>query len=843
MRHSEPHTAPPTQASGPSKGFDFTLMDTTSLDENGDLMKVAPPKGLFSHDLSFSVDHQAFVDESAIADMSNLDRLKQFAHGTGPGAQGAAASHGDRKNEDLPPSVLSNGNSLAIIVDVDEALGILPNRLKDAITIRISGKVMVPDVDLQSLQNTRLTVLTASECQETSTLSGGVEFQLADAARRAEEERQVRQDAELAKAREEAGRAEEERHGRQDGELAKTKAEAARVMAAQQERDTVQHDVQSVLPGSSRQQIPRNHSSDSSIVQKHTRISPSTPPVDIDNVDTPVRNPPVLLRHASAEEDAGDETVLQQDLDGLSPTATPKPAPVAMPAKDISTNSPRADGVSTSGLSSPLHAPLAPKLARAIRKHSLSRGSLGTPPPASPSVTAGSQVGSEGSGQSLGSGQKRADWLAANQASVVGLGLKGNGQGGAAGAEPLADWTMQDISTSMVGDQSLSHAALPYTVHEAKVELVPTLRNSGGKEGEEVRMVRKLICPAWPRADLEGRIVPVPNVTLIMADTDEILSVWCDHARLKWEKVEPKSDEAVELDPGVVRIRVELPASLRNARSSTDSWKLEVRVASPWSSDHATTLRAGGSVEVDIPLLDCAIGTLELHVCKPSDAWPRPVVESDGFRTQRPTDVKAYFTQDDVQSSRPLKAKISYVRDSILKAQKQSGAKISAVTILLAVVVLLLAVGIVNSANLRPSSTQRKSSYPTHLGTLARHSTLQTQTSGIMAAPSSSYGYVASQPREDGGDDSKVQDRHSDTMQNVFKTETSDIPAAKVDDRFGNIDQSVASDAGDEQNIDDADDAVADGKNYLHALDGTGQTLWQRMLDSFFGLFRRMWTP
>ncbi|KAK0532209.1 hypothetical protein OC834_002696 [Tilletia horrida] len=646
-------------------------IDTTMLDDNGDLMAVAPPKGLFNHDLSFSVDHQAFLDESAIADLSSMDRIKQMASGPtgaaafgnahdGPNANGADSHPTSSANEDLPQDTLNSQNCVAVLIDVDEALGVLPSRLKDTITFRLEGTAIIDNLvdstGAATLPMIEFSAPAALTCRSRSIVSP----QLQEAV-----------DAQLAHAK----KAEKER----------AKVESAAKEAHFRYAQMTSGDATPTNPfASGRQSNVRNLSSES--IQTPIKHSMALG-AELDPLATPTRQSSQRSR-AAPSRDAGDMTInLAREVHKSSAppqVSQPKPRSPQLDSSADSVTSTRKSSTSTRstadlpGLASPINAPLDPNLARALRKRAASddrSGFVGSGPnageprmPSSPPQLNVPRVsyGSDESVGSMGSGQKRADWQASAGASISSSSAGANNRSAPFGAHAAvgpaaADWTVQDLSASMVGDQSMSHGTLPYTVHNALVEIVPTLRRSSaaqdpsnGSKGpvEEVRLVRKLICPTWPRAELDGRLVLVPSVTLLMRDSDEVVSVWCEHGRLKWVQLSkeemsvlPEATKKTTTDADVVAVRVELPASLRNyssgaggsGRSGADQCKLEVRIASAWSVDDAARLRRGEAVEVDVPVLDCAVGTFDLHFCKPSDGHVEALARQATTHSQHET--------------------------------------------------------------------------------------------------------------------------------------------------------------------------------------------------------------
>ncbi|KAK0563163.1 hypothetical protein OC844_002346 [Tilletia horrida] len=852
-------------------------IDTTMLDDNGDLMAVAPPKGLFNHDLSFSVDHQAFLDESAIADLSSMDRIKQMASGpTGaaafanahdtPNANGADSHPTSSANEDLPQDTLNSQNCVAVLIDVDEALGVLPSRLKDTITFRLEGTAIIDNLvdstGAATLPMIEFSAPAALTCRSRSIVSP----QLQEAV-----------DAQLAHAK----KAEKER----------AKVESAAKEAHFRYAQMTSGDATPTNPfASGRQSNVRNLSSES--IQTPIKHSIALG-AELDPLATPTRQSSQRSR-AAPSRDAGDMTInLAREVHESSPppqVSQPKPRSPQLDSSADSVTSARKSSTSTRstadlpGLASPINAPLDPNLARALRKRAASddrSGFVGSGPnagePRMPSSPPQLNVprmsyGSDESVGSMGSGQKRADWQASAGASTSSSSAGANNRSAPFGAHAAvgpaaADWTVQDLSASMVGDQSLSHGTLPYTVHNALVEIVPTLRRSSaaqdpsnGSKGpvEEVRLVRKLICPTWPRAELDGRLVLVPSVTLLMRDSEEVVSVWCEHGRLKWVQLSkeemsvlPEATKKTTTDADVVAVRVELPASLRNyssgaggsGRSGADQCKLEVRIASAWSVDDAARLRRGEAVEVDVPVLDCAVGTFDLHFCKPSDAWPRPAAFVDGFRTQRPTDVKAYLTQDDVHGGQPLQARLRYgpERSSALVFHEMEVSR----KLLWAAIVALLAMVIFAMLVSSPSTHRLPlPGFPGHVEALARQATTHSQHETLVPGSNGSAG------KGHGSHTSPFEPRPTSQQQVDSAASEADGPLAQPTkdgaqtaepesvhrkDVFGDEDE-------DDGHDDDADAAEYDDRTAAHhSLASPDQhlpALWQRMLDSLFGLFK-----
>ncbi|KAE8259994.1 hypothetical protein A4X13_0g650 [Tilletia indica] len=839
--------APASTAASSSKAtennnFDMGLLDTTMLDDNGDLMQVAPPKGLFNHDMSFSVDHQAFVDESAISDISTLERVKQMAGGGGNGQPGELKKP-VKGNDDLPAGLLTDQNSFAVVIDVDEALGVTPSRLKDNITLRFEGKISVPHLSAIPLQNLNFAIPTATQAQTRSTVAQQLQRQVdeEDAAERVvrDEEREAKLKSEREQEKS-ASKIEQSGSGFTIGQRASTRSMSSESI-----------------------QTPVKHSAPPSYF----------PPSAVDPLSTPTRKKSVRSNTVGSSSEVGDTTAIQPQEGLMRPPERPS---IHQRKSSHSTSDPREVTEAEAqepGLASPLHAPLAPNLARALRKRAASedRGSPNpaaprTPGPSSPpnlGVPRASFGGSDESVGSYGSGHKRAEWptvlstgtasASAPPSAAILAAAAGPGAGVGDRSVAAADWTMQDLSGSAVGDQSLSHGTLPYTLHEATVEVVPTLRRLSAALEEEMRMVKKVMVPAWPRAELDGRSVPVPSVSLIMSKGDEVVSVWCDHGRLRWMQLTDEEAGAErDLSKGAVLVKVELPASLRNARSSSDQCKLEIRVASGWSRGDAAMLRKGEAVEVQIPVLDCAMGTLDLRFCKPSDAWPTPVGQVEGFRTQRPADVKAYLTSDDVQASSPLKAQIRFPsKDQPLTTVRRQPSLLPRYAIVLSIMALILAFMAYAVPLLKQSTSPVPlPGFPNHLGTLARNTWAETQTGragvkGGRATTSSSPASASTtasttsfpQQQQEQGSDSSPTTASAPSVPDVAaaaKSPTSDpTPIAEMSDA-SNKDESAIID--DDESYEHDNDLT-----YLYSLSGS-TTLWQRWLESFFGLFRWMRT-
>ncbi|KAE8206181.1 hypothetical protein A4X06_0g378 [Tilletia controversa] len=815
--------------SPPTNTLDLGMLDTTILDDNGDLMQVAPPKGLFNHDLSFSVDHQAFVDESAISDMSTLEKVKQLAGGVnGAGAPGSELSNPGRGNDDLPKGLLADPNSFAVVVDVDETLGVLPSRLKDNITLQFEGKICVAHLDAAQLQDIKFAMPSASHAQTRSTIAQQLQ-RLIDDEEQEGEALQIERD--------------------QDRQ-AKLKAKS------QQQESSNRPELQGGAAfANGRRAGPRSLSSESiSTPTKHS-TAPSYFPSSVDDpMGTPTRKKLSRTNTAGSSSEVGDTTVIHP---AAGPSKPPE-RPVAHQRKSsYAATSPQVheeelEQEQEPGLASPLHAPLVPNLARALRKRATSderstsvasvpktAGTPSPPPLGVPRTRVGSSDESVGS---YGSGHKRGEWPAVLSAGTA------SGSSRLLAAAVVADqsiapadWTMQDLSGSVVGDQSLSHGVLPYTLHEATVEVVPTLRRM--QDEEEVRMVKKVMVPAWPRAELDGRSVLVPSVALIMNEGAEVVSVWCDHGRLRWMRLSAEDpDVDRDLEKGAVLIKVELPASLRNARSSSsDQCKLEIRIASAWSGEDAAKLRKGDAVLVEIPVLDCAVGTLDLRFCKPSDAWTTPVGQLDGFRTQRPADVKAYLTSDDVQSTRPLKAQLRFPprAKASLSVRRQSSL-LPRYALVLSVMALILAFMAYVVPTLKASKSIHVPGFPTHLESLARGTRAQTQTKRGAKGDSVPSMTTASTPSAlwHHPEASEAPTAASIPAVHAAAAEASVLDGFKLTEAsermtFISQETTVEDDAATiDDNYDDQDN------DSLDAL--TSTTLWQRWLDSFFGLFKWM---
>jgi len=373
--------------------------------------------------------------------------------------------------------------------------------------------------------------------------------------------------------------------------------------------------------------------------------------------------------------------------------------------------------------------------------------------------------------------------------------------------------------------------------------------------------VKKVICPAWPRAELEGRLLPVPSVALIMPEADEVVSVWCDHGRLKWTTV--GADEAdFDLSAGSVLVRVELPASLRNSRTQ-DACKLEVRIASQWSASDARKLKDGKPVSVQIPVLNCAVGTMDLRFGKPADGWPIPDVQVKDFRTQRPADVKAYLSCDEVHTQRPIEAQLRFNKSDPTPSPalhaapppsqpKQSDRGSTRYHIVIAVLVLLLAtvsyqLTALQGSSLSTSRITRPAKFAPHLGRLARESGRSTTVA--MSPPgertTSAHASKAQEtPRDFDGPSTKTavvpSDQTAAAQPSSGANDTKAENNIHGDDSDGTTDPPLEADDAAHSNLDDEEDDIhIDGDGGPSSLSGSPDdlpTIWQRALQYLVGL-------